>query len=138
MWAIVVRSGSALKAQVQIGFAVAAGGGLGTMARAAVTEVALHLGLRTSWAVLLVNIVGAFVLGWYATNVRTSSRSSVLVIGFVAAGVLGSFTTFSALSLEVVELFEVGDWLSGFAYVAVSIGAGITAAIAGRMMAWQR
>ena len=127
-----------MKDQVKIGAAVAAGGGLGTLGRAAIAQVAVDNGISTLWAVLFVNVVGALVLGWYASHVRHSNRWSTLMVGFVAAGVLGSFTTFSAFSFEVVELFEAGDWLFGSAYAVVAIGAGLFAAAMGRRLAGQR
>ena len=124
-----------MKDQVQIGLAVAVGGGLGTLARAIITEAAVNRGVLTLWAVLFVNVVGALVLGWYAAHVRHSTRWSALMVGFVAAGVLGSFTTFSAFSFEIVELFEAGDWFIGTVYAAASVGAGLVAATVGRRLA---
>jgi CrcB protein len=130
-----MRDPIAMRDQVKIGAAVAAGGGLGTLARAVIAEAAASNGVDTLWAVLFVNVVGALALGWYAAHVRHSNRWSTLVVGFVAAGVLGSFTTFSAFSFEVVELFESGDWLIGVLYAGISVGAGLTAAIIGRRFA---
>jgi CrcB protein len=130
-----MRDPIAMRDQVKIGAAVAAGGGLGTLARAVIAEAAASNGMDTLWVVLFVNVVGALALGWYAAHVRHSNRWATLVVGFVAAGVLGSFTTFSAFSFEVVELFESGDWLIGVLYAAITVGAGLTAAIIGRRFA---
>lgn len=127
-----------MKDQVKIGAAVAAGGGLGTLGRAVVAQLAVDNGVPTLWAVLFVNVVGALVLGWYASHVRHSNRWSTLTVGFIAAGVLGSFTTFAAFSFEVVELIEDGDWFIGMGYAVVSIGVGLFAAIVGRRLADQR
>lgn len=127
-----------MKDQLQIGVAVAAGGGIGTLARAVVAQAAVDNGVLTLWAILFVNIAGALVLGWYAAHVRNSNRWSTLMVGFVAAGVLGSFTTFSAFSFEVVELFETGDWLVGSVYAVATVGAGLVAATTGRRFAQQR
>ena len=127
-----------MKDNFRIGLAVATGGGVGTLARAGVVEVSVNNGVLTLWTILFVNIAGAFALGWYASHVRRSNRWSTLMVGFVAAGVLASFTTFSAFSFEVVELFEAGDWLFGSAYAVVAIGAGLFAAVIGRRFAEQR
>jgi CrcB protein len=127
-----------MKDNFRIGLAVAAGGGVGTLARAGVVEVSVNNGVLTLWTILFVNIAGAFALGWFASHVRHSNRWSTLMVGFVAAGVLASFTTFSAFSFEVVELFEAGDWLFGSAYAVVAIGAGLFAAVIGRRFAEQR
>jgi CrcB protein len=122
----------------RMGLSVAAGGGVGTLARAIVAEVSVTNGVLTLWAILFVNIVGALALGWYASHVRHSNRWSTLMVGFVAAGVLGSFTTFSAFSFEVVVLFEAGDWIIGSTYAVVTIGVGFFAAAIGRRFAEQR
>ncbi|MEN8238244.1 MAG: CrcB family protein [Actinomycetota bacterium] len=127
-----------MKDQVQIGVTVAVGGGLGTLARAAIAQAAVNNGVLTLWAVLFVNVTGALVLGWYAAHVRNSNRWSTLMVGFVAAGILGSFTTFSAFSFEVVELFETGDFLIGSVYAVATIGVGLVAATIGRRFAEQR
>jgi CrcB protein len=130
-----MRDPVGVRHQVKIGAAVATGGGLGTLARAVITEAAVENGVDTLWAVLFVNVVGALALGWYAAHVRHSNRWSTLVVGFVAAGVLGSFTTFSAFSFEVVELFEAGDWLIGSLYAGATVAAGLVAAVIGRRFA---
>lgn len=122
----------------RIGLAVAAGGGLGTLGRAAVGSAAEGLGAVSLWAILAVNIAGALVLGWYAAHIRNSDRWSTFAVGFVAAGMLGSFTTFSAFSLEVIELYEAGDWFLGSTYAVVSVAAGLSAAVAGRRFAERR
>jgi CrcB protein len=111
---------------------------MGTLARAVVASAATSWGLASLWWVLAVNLVGALILGWYAAHVRGSKRWSTITVGFVAAGVLGSFTTFSAFSLEVVELYESGAWLAGSAYAFASVAAGLSAAIAGRRLAGPR
>jgi CrcB protein len=51
---------------------------------------------------------------------------------FWAIGVLGSFTTFSAFSLDAVRLLVDGrPWIAA-GYVAVSMIGGLTAALAGQ------
>jgi CrcB protein len=127
-----------MKDQIQIGVAVAAGGGLGTLGRASIAAAMVGWGVASLWGVLFVNVVGALALGWYAAHVRNSDRWSTLMVGFVAAGILGSFTTFSAFSLEVVELFETGDWLVGSVYAVATVGVGLVAATVGRRFAEQR
>jgi CrcB protein len=49
-------------------------------------------------------------------------------------GLLGSFTTFSAFSVESIELFRSGSWLVGILYITGSVGIGLIAAIQGRRL----
>ncbi|RLV54849.1 CrcB family protein [Aeromicrobium phragmitis] len=83
-------------------------------------------------ATLLVNVLGAFALGWlYA---RTSSQRWRLLIG---TGVLGGFTTYSALAVQTQELLEDAP-LAGIAYAAVSVAVGVLAALAGSRLGERR
>lgn len=85
--------------------------------------------------VLVVNLLGALCLGWFAERVRHTARWSTPVVAFVGVGILGSFTTFSAFTVETVDLFRSGAWILGFAYVTISLLGGLTAARQGRMLA---
>jgi len=118
--------------------AVAIGGALGSVARAGVASLLDAWGAASLWSVLLVNVFGALALGWYAARVGGISRRSVITAGFVAVGFLGSFTTFSAFSLEVVLMFEDGAWLAASTYVFLSIGVALAALSAGRLFAERR
>jgi len=118
--------------------AVATGGALGATAQSGVASVLDSWGAASLWSVLFVNVVGALALGWYASHGGGLSRRSFLTAGFVAVGFLGSFTTFSAFSLEVVLMFEDGAWLAAFTYVFVSIGVALAAVSAGRLFAERR
>ncbi len=124
-----------MDSRFRIAVAVGLGGALGAITRAVITSLFSLGGAAGLWGVLLVNVVGALVLGWYAAHIRMTSRWSATVAGFVAVGLLGSFTTFSAFSIEVVDLFAEGSWLSATAYAVGSVGVGLSAAIIGRTMA---
>lgn len=106
---------------------VMAGGLVGSAAR-------LGVGRALGWepggwpvATLAVNVVGAWVLGWYLAR-RARSVSPWWSLDFWAIGVLGSFTTFSALGVETVALFEAGRAVVAGCYVVMSALAGLVAA----------
>ncbi len=80
--------------------------------------------------VLTVNIIGSFALGFFLAR-RERSVGSLLALRFWAIGVLGSFTTFSAFSFEVVGLIDGGDLAIAALYVGVSIVAGLGVAVLG-------
>ena len=112
-------------------FAVAAGGALGAVGRALVTDIVERTDSDVLWATFIVNIVGSFILGYVVARHAGRSRSSPFLIPFVGVGVLGAFTTFSLFSAEVFELVRAGDWILAIAYPLVSIGAGFVAALLG-------
>jgi CrcB protein len=59
----------------------------------------------------------------------------VRVAPFLMPGLLGGFTTFSAFSLETLDLFEDGRILGALAYVGSSVVLGITALMLGLWLA---
>jgi CrcB protein len=115
----------------QVAAAVFLGGVAGTSLRFAVGEMMVAMGSSNLAPVLTVNIVGALVLGWFAERARHSAPWSTPVVAFVGVGLLGSFTTFSAFSVESVELLRSGAWVVGAAYVIVSVVGGLAAARTG-------
>jgi CrcB protein len=121
----------------RIAVAVFLGGMAGTLARFAIGEAMFLLGLSTLVPILLVNITGALILGWFAERARHAAPWSTPVVAFVGVGLLGSFTTFSAFSVETVELLRSGAWLGGTLYVVLSVVGGMAAALQGRRMATQ-
>jgi fluoride ion exporter CrcB/FEX len=57
---------------------------------------------------MAVNVVGSLALGLFVGYLARRSGSSNELRLFVATGVLGGFTTFSAFSLDVATLWERG------------------------------
>lgn len=82
-------------------------------------------------AVLVVNIVGSFLLGLYLSR-RERSVGPRWSLQFWAIGIIGSFTTFSAFSLDVFHLLEEGRLLIATGYVTASIVGGLAAALIGQ------
>ncbi|MHA6289445.1 fluoride efflux transporter CrcB [Maricaulis sp. CAU 1757] len=102
---------------------IAAGGALGAMARYAVSRTAERAwGPDQVWGTLAINIVGGilmgFLVGWLVSQGRDGSQAVRL---FAAVGVLGGFTTFSAFSLELVQLLQRKLYLGAFGYGAGSV-----------------
>lgn len=83
------------------------------------------------FATLTVNIIGSLLMGFFVQYflLRTGLPSGWRL--FVATGVLGGFTTFSAFSLETVYLIERGSVALAVIYVLASVLAGIAALIVG-------
>ena len=101
---------------------VALGGALGAGSRYLVTQQALRLlGPGFPWGTLAVNIVGSFLMGVLIELITFKISASQEVRAFLATGVLGGFTTFSAFSLDVAVLVERQAHMLAFIYVAASV-----------------
>lgn len=82
---------------------------------------------------LVVNLIGSFLLGLYLAR-RQRAVTGESSVPFWAIGVLGSFTTFSAFSLDVVQLLDSGRLIAAAGYVAVSVVGGIALALVGERL----
>ena len=76
------------------------GGALGSGARHLVNiGFARAFGPQFPWATLTVNVVGSFLMGLLADMILRRFGGSVEMRTFLATGILGGFTTFSAFTL---------------------------------------
>lgn len=107
---------------------VALGGALGTLGRYAVGLGVAGAGGPGWAATLLVNVVGAFAMGAVAGSGATGSARV-----FLATGVLGGFTTFSALTLDAATIAESGGGMRAAAYAGGSVVLGVAAFALGRL-----
>jgi CrcB protein len=109
--------------------AVAVGGALGGLTRALIDLASLNGGDSNLWGVLLVNLVGAGLLGVVIGH-GTPSWSAPLR-GGVTTGFLGSFTTFSAIMTGWLSVTLMGEPLFAVAYIVATFMAGVAAAYGG-------
>lgn len=89
-----------------------------------------RLGGAFPWGTLVVNLVGAFVLGLVA-GAASASALPHWALTLVGTGFCGALTTFSTFSYETVRLTEAGNWRAACANVAVSLVAGLAAVAVG-------
>jgi CrcB protein len=119
-----------------IGFyaAVAAGGAIGASARWAISEAmpAGDVGSLPA-STLAVNLAGCLLLGVFLAAAASSQRWARWR-PFLAVGVLGGFTTYSAFAVESVELFEAGAEPTAVGYITVSILGGLLAVRLGEVI----
>lgn len=114
--------------------AIVLGAGLGTAARAGLESAAptAHGGWPTT--TLLVNAVGALVLGvllqWLTRTGPDVGARRVLRLG-VGTGLLGGFTTYSTFAMETVQLLRADAVLLAADYVLASLVLGVVCAAAG-------
>jgi len=117
---------------------VALGGALGSVARLWLgIQVAGLIGVRFPWGTILVNILGSFVIGFVAMFTGPGGRvpAPVEAQAFVMVGLCGRFTTFSAFSLQTLELARAGRLLDAGANVVLSITLCLGAVVFGHWLA---
>lgn len=117
---------------------VAIGGGLGAMARFALSGWILPHTLQQKfpWPTFAVNVLGCLIAGiLFALAAKHEAFSPNLRL-FLFTGLLGGFTTFSAFGLETAHLLKRGDVGVAIAYVLFSVLCGVGAiALAYRLSA---
>ena len=113
---------------------VALGGMVGTTARWAVSEAVGTSANGFPTATLIENVLGSFLLGALLEALlrrgAESQRGRVLRLG-LGTGLLGGFTTFSALALELERLLAGGQVLMASVYAVASLVLGVLACIGG-------
>ena len=70
---------------------------------------------------LLINFIGAFVIGLIASYVAYITPMNTNLILFLSVGLCGGFSTFATFSLETVELLENSKILMGLSYAFLSL-----------------
>ena len=109
---------------------VAGAGALGAVARYGVITLATWQGW-TPWGTFAVNVFGCFAIGvlyavaneaeWFEAYGR-----NLLVLGF-----LGAFTTFSAFSMDTLQLAQAGKLHIAILYATLTVGACLAATYTG-------
>ena len=107
--------------------AVFAGGALGTAARVALSEAFPSHPTQWPWPTFVVNIMGAFLLGYFATRLQERLPLSSYRRPLLGTGVCGGLTTFSTMQVEIVKMLDAARYGLAAAYGLVSILAGYAA-----------
>jgi len=111
---------------------IALGGAIGAVLRYLVgTQVYRLAGVEFPWGTLVVNVAGCFAMGAASVLLLRREGAVVVLAPFMMTGVLGGFTTFSAFSLEVVDLAARGRALGAFFYAGGSVVLGVGAFLIG-------
>lgn len=107
--------------------AVFAGGALGALARAALSALAIPDPARWPWPTFTVNVVGAFLVGYFTTRLLERLPLSSYRRPLLGTGLCGGLTTFSTMQVETISMIEHGHWGLAAAYSVVSITLGLLA-----------
>jgi fluoride exporter len=98
------------------------GAGLGGALRHGVNVAAARLlGIEFPFGTLTVNVVGSLAMGLIVEYLALKGEASQHWRLFLATGVLGGFTTFSAFSLDAALLYERGQAAMAAFYIAASV-----------------
>ncbi|MGI9520898.1 MAG: fluoride efflux transporter CrcB [Hyphomicrobiaceae bacterium] len=109
-----------------------AGGALGAGARYLVNLATLRwVGLDVPWATFAVNVVGSLLMGAVVAYLFLRMPEAVGLRTFLATGVLGGLTTFSAFSLDVLTMLERGAFAPALLYVLSSVVLSILSCLVG-------
>ena len=107
--------------------AVFAGGALGTVARAALGTLMVADPGRWPWPTFAVNIVGAFLLGYFSTRLLERLPVSAYRRPLLGTGLCGGLTTFSTMQVETLTMIQYGHYGLALGYTLASIAAGLLA-----------
>lgn len=106
--------------------AIFAGGFVGAVIRAGLAE-ALPAGQAWPWATFIVNIVGAFALGYLTTRLQERLPLSSYRRPLLGTGLCGALTTFSTMQVELLRMLDRDQLTLAFSYGGASIIAGFVA-----------
>lgn len=86
------------------------------------------------YATLAVNLIGCFLLAFLMQFLAEKSRISLVILNGIGTGFIGAFTTFSAFSVDTIQLLQKGQFLLAMSYVLASLIGGLLMVKFGRML----
>ena len=104
-----------------------AGGFAGAIARAGLADALPTQPGQWPWATFLVNVAGAFALGYFTTRLTERLPQSAYRRPLLGTGFCGALTTFSTMQVELLRMFDGGRLALALGYAAASIAAGFAA-----------
>jgi len=107
------------------------GGFIGSILRYLICRIPLKHAGTFPFSTLIINVAGAFALGFLAAYISKSVSLNPRYALFWKVGICGGFTTFSTFSLEALTLFQNGKAWTGLSYILLSVTLGICAAVFG-------
>ena len=111
--------------------AVFAGGFLGTLARYLLTHTHPSPTRSIDWLLLVINMTGSLILGALVTSVFARRPDAIGFRLFFATGVLGGWTTYSAIIASAITLGHQHLWGAAGVTLLVQLVGPVLAAIAG-------
>jgi CrcB protein len=104
--------------------AIAVGGAAGALLRVALAR-SYTAGVDSwPWATFAVNLVGAFLLGYFVTRLQERLPLSAYRRPLIGTGFCGALTTFSTFQVELLKLVRHDDAGVAVGYLAASLAVG--------------
>ena len=100
---------------------LALGGAIGAILRYIISIFSKYYFPFFPFGTLFINFFGCFLIGILASNLDNQGQSTTFIKYFLIIGFLGSFTTFSAFSLETIQLFNDKKIFLSLIYILLSI-----------------
>ena len=107
--------------------AIFAGGALGTLLRAALAEAFPHPATAWPWPTFAVNVMAAFLLGYFVTRLQERLPLSSYRRPLLGTGLCGGLSTFSTMQVEILKMLDAHAWGLALGYTAASVAAGYAA-----------
>jgi CrcB protein len=107
--------------------AIFAGGVIGAVARASVAEALPYTSAQWPWATFIVNVVGAFALGYCTTRLQERLPLSSYRRPLLGTGFCGALTTFSTMQVDLLRMLDDARYGLAAGYALASIAAGFAA-----------
>lgn len=107
--------------------AIFAGGIAGALARSGLAEVLPPRAGHWPWVTFAVNVVGAFLLGYFATRLQERLPLSAYRRPLLGTGLCGALTTFSTMQVELLRMLDRGSLLLALGYAGASVLCGFAA-----------
>ena len=107
--------------------AIFAGGFVGAIARAELVEALPHSSVQWPWATFIVNVAGAFLLGYFTTRLQERLPLSSYRRPLLGTGFCGALTTFSTMQIELLGMLDSNRIGLAVAYSILSVAAGFLA-----------
>jgi fluoride exporter len=114
--------------------AIFAGGVLGALARGGLEQAFPAAPDAWPWVTFAVNIVGAFLLGYFATRLQERLPLTRYRRPFLGTGLCGALTTFSTMQVELLKMLDGHHYGLAAGYASASIAAGFLAVAAATSM----
>ena len=103
---------------------IAVGGALGSVARFWMSNfVTARFGISFPWGTLFVNVTGSLLIGIFAAMSESGGRLAGMITlrQFLVVGICGGYTTFSAFSVQTLDLMRAGNWPAVVGNVMASV-----------------
>lgn len=107
--------------------AVFAGGAVGALCRALLGEAYPTAAPSWPWVTFAVNLMGAFLLGYFATRLQERLPLSGYRRPLLGAGLCGGLTTFSTMQVELLEMIDTRNYGLAVGYASASVAGGYAA-----------